>query len=74
MEDLVLNTFCSMTLFNKMINYRDIIKKLILETFTSSSSFFNSNLKGKISKTLLPWRTQLFFFGGGESKGASKRV
>ncbi len=42
MKNLVQNIFCSITLFKEMINYRDISKKLILETFTSSSSFSNS--------------------------------
>ncbi len=46
MENLVINIFCSTSLFKNMINYGDIGKKLILGTFTSSSSFSNSrNLK-----------------------------
>ncbi len=43
MENLVLNIFCSMTSFKKLINYGDISNKLILGTFTSSSSFSNSS-------------------------------
>ncbi len=49
MENLVLNYFCSMTLFKEMINYGNISKKLVLETLTSSSSFSNNSiLRGKI--------------------------
>ncbi len=62
MENLVLNIFHSMTLFKKLINYEDISKKLILETFTSSSSFSNSNnLRGKISIILFHCRTNGFW-------------
>ncbi len=43
MENLVLNIFCSMTLFKKIINYGDISEKLIFWTFTSSSLFSNSS-------------------------------
>ncbi len=46
--------FCPMTLFNKMINYRDISKKLILRTFTSY-------LRGKISNMLFHCQTRCFF-------------
>ncbi len=53
--------FCSTTLFKKKINYRDISDKLILETFTSSSSFFNSsNLKGEIPDMLFHCPDMLF--------------
>ncbi len=70
MENLVLNIFCSMTWFKKIINYGELRKKLIMGTFTSiksSSSFFNSsNLRGMISNMLFHCRTQCFFGGGEE--------
>ncbi len=66
MENLVLNIFCSMTLFTKMINYGNISKKLILGTFTSLSSFSNvSILRGKISNMLFHYRTHGFWQGEG---------
>ncbi len=73
MENLVPKIFCSMILFKKNINYRDISKKLILGTFTSSSSFSNtSNLKGKISNVTL-MSDPMFFLGGGSSRGIVKK-
>ncbi len=67
MANMVLKIFCSMTLFKKMINYGDISKKLILGTFTFSSSFSNSsNLKGKICNMLFHCRT--FFLVGAWSQ------
>ncbi len=61
----MLNIVCSMTLFKKMINYGDISQKLILKTFTYSSSFFNSsNLRGKISM-LFHYRIHGFWQDGG---------
>ncbi len=66
MEDLVLNIFCSMTLFKKMINYGDISRKLTLGTFTSSSSFSNSSkLRDKISNMLFHCQANGFWEGGG---------
>ncbi len=54
MENLVLNIFCSMTLFKKNVNYGEISKKLILETFTSFSSFsYSSNSRGQTQCFLL---------------------
>ncbi len=62
----MMNIFCSTTLFKKMINYGDINKKLILGTFTSSSSFSNSSiLRGKFSNMLFHYRTHGFWQGGG---------
>ncbi len=71
MENPVLNIFCSMTLFKKMINYGDICKKLILGTFTYSSSN-SSNLRDKIPNMLFHCRTYGFWRGGKGFKGARK--
>ncbi len=70
----MLNICCSMTLLKKMINYGDISKKLILGTFTSSSSFSNSSNLSKIYNMLFYCRTMFFGRVGERSKGASKTV
>ncbi len=76
MENLVLNIFCSMTLFKKMLNYEDISKTLILGTFTSSSIFSNSsNLRG-VRFLICYFIVGPLVFGrvGEGSKGVSKMV
>ncbi len=66
----MLNIFCSMTTLKKMINCGDISKKLILGTFTSSSSFSNSsNLRVKISDMFFHCRTH----GSWQGEGGVRR-
>ncbi len=74
MKNLLLNIFCSMTLIKKIINYGDISKKLILETFTFPSLFSSSSTsRGKISNVLFHCRTQCFFFAEREGNQRSPK-
>ncbi len=67
MENLVLNIFCSMILFNKNDKLRRYKQTTDFgDLYISPPPFSNSsNLRGKISNIFFHCRTQCFFSGGG---------